>query len=268
MLVFFAYLVTGAFAGLTAGLIGVGGGVVTVPFLDLLWQSQGASDYQAFAVARGTSLAIMVFTSASAAYGHYRRGAVSFPWAMRIAAGGLIGASLGSLLGLWVSADLARGSFGILALLVCFQFLRGRKTNGATADQKSTENLWLAYLLGIIVGGFSAFFGVGGGVVAVPAMTYLLGFQIHRAVGTSSSLISVLGLVGAGWYVAIGLKDGSPLTGCLGYVDLKALALIAVASFIFARLGVILSHRLPARGIELIFAVYALGIGVKMLLFS
>ena len=263
------FVVTGMIAGLTAGLIGVGGGVVTVPFLDFLWTTQGASDHQAFAVARGTSLAIMVFTSLSAAYGHWRQRAVRLDWTMRLAVGGFFGAVVGSYLGTVADASVTRGAFGILAIAVGARFLTRRK--GAPRNDASDRHVpgfgrrGKLYPVGFLVGLFAAFFGVGGGVISVPILTRYFGFRIHQALGTSSALIVALGLVGAASFAVLGLLDGDPLPGCVGYVHLPAVVLVAAGSVVFAGLGVLLAHRLPGNAVERIFGLYALGIGFKML---
>ena len=262
------YLATGLVAGLTAGMIGVGGGVVTVPFLDFIWTARGASGDTAFAVARGTSLAIMVFSSFSAAYGHWRRGKVRLPWAWRIAAGGLVGAAAGTLTATIVSAAAARASFGLLALFVSYRFFHRKKGAANDAETDLGEPPASVYALGLLIGSFSAFFGVGGGIICVPLLVRFYRFSILEAVATSSTLIVGMGLAGGVFYAIAGTFRHADLAGCVGYVDPTATALIAVSAVLFARLGVLIVHRMDARRIELLFAFYALAIGVKMLAFS
>jgi hypothetical protein len=261
----FGYLLTGAAAGLTAGMIGVGGGVVTVPFLDVLWTRRGASDADAFAVARGTSLAIMVFTSLSAAYGHWRRGKVRLPWAWRAAAGGLAGALGGAVIGTVAPASYSRAAFGILAVWVGYRFFRGRREGDGNERATPVAPGWSLVALGLGVGAFSSFFGVGGGILCVPLLARFHRFSILEAVATSSALIVGMGLAGATFYALLGLVAGAALPGCWGYVDPAATVLVAASSVVFAWAGVALVHRIPGRAVELLFAVYALGIGVKML---
>ena len=260
------YLFTGVFAGLTAGLLGVGGGVITVPFLDVLWTARGADAHASFAVARGTSLAIMVFTSFAAAYSHWKRGAVRPRWALRMAAGGLAGALVGSVLAIQVTPTVSRKMFGVFALVVGAQFLLGRKRKAdAASPDASPVRPWTAYPLGAAVGVFSSFFGVGGGILSVPLLRWVARAGVREAVATSSTLIVGLGAAGAACFAILGIRAGSSLPHCIGYIDLPALAVIAAISMAAAPLGVALAHRLPARKVEVVFALYAFGIAVKLL---
>jgi uncharacterized membrane protein YfcA len=261
------YLVTGIAAGLTAGLLGVGGGVVTIPFLDVLWTARGADAHASFAVARGTSLAIMAFTSLSAAVSQWRRGAMRPAWAVRMAVGGLAGALAGSLLAVLASPSLSRKAFGVFALFVAVQFVRGRTRKAETGEPPAAPiGTALAYPMGAAVGVFSSFFGVGGGILAVPLLQRAARATLREAVATSSTLIVGLGAAGAASFAALGLHAGDPLPGCVGYVDPVALLVIAAISMIAAPAGVALAHRLPPRKMEIAFALYAAAIGAKLLL--
>ena len=255
------YLVLGALAGTMAGLYGVGGGLIIVPALTLAFGLQGVAPEVAMHLAVGTSLATIVITGASSAWGHYRRGSIRRDWFLAL----LPGLMLGAIAGVFVAGSLSGGRlgtlFGLFVILVALKMALGRGPRpGSVAPGRAVMGV-----AGAVIGGVSALFGIGGGTLSVPWLSRC-GATMTQAVGTSSACGLPIALFGAATFVAVGW--GNPLlpAGAAGFVMLPALLGIVLASVPFARLGVLLAHRLSPRTLRLSFAALLTAVGLKFLL--
>ncbi|MEQ6890387.1 sulfite exporter TauE/SafE family protein [Halomonas sp. CS7] len=256
-----AYLALGAAAGTLAGLYGVGGGLIIVPALIVAFELQGVAPEVAMHLAVGTSLATIVVTGASSAWGHHRRGSIRRDWFLAL----LPGLVLGAIAGVFVAGSLSGGRlgtlFGVFVILVALKMALGR---GPTAGDAQPGRITMG-LAGAVIGGISALFGIGGGTLSVPWLSRC-GATMTQAAGTSSACGLPIALFGAATFVVVGW--GNPLlpSGAVGFVMLPALFGIVLASVPFARLGVWLAHRLPARLLRLSFAALLAVVGIKFLL--
>ena len=257
----FGLALTGAFAGLTAGLLGVGGGVVTVPALSYVLTLLGYDQAVVMHVAVATSLAVIVPTGWRSALAHNARGAVDQK-VLRLWGVPIVVASLaGGLMAGWFSSDALRIIFGGTALLIALnivlpaqQALMGRLSASPLAHRISAA----------VIGYISSLMGIGGGSLSVPTLT-AFGSTMHAAVGTSSALGVMLALPGMiGFIVSGWFAPGTPPFS-LGYVNLPAFALIGVVASLLAPVGAALAHRLPGRGLKFVFAAYLIIIGARML---
>lgn len=249
-------------AGILAGLLGVGGGIVLVP---VLFWILSAVDFPAdisMHLAVATSLSTIIFTSVSSARSHHSRGNMDMSILKLWGPGILIGALAGGIAAKYVNADSLRLIFGVIAVLVALNMMRkniivlrdvlpvSKATNGA---------------ISVFAGLFSALMGIGGGTLAVPILASF-SVPIRKAVGTASAmgfLIAVpatLGFIWAGWNV-----PDRPY-GSLGYVNLIGTLIILPFTVGFAPVGASLSNRISTVWVKRCFAVF-LGItGVRMLL--
>jgi uncharacterized protein len=253
---------TGAVAGLIAGLLGIGGGVVIVPALYFVFEHLGYSSDKLMQVCVATSGGTIIFNSIRSLTMHNRRGAVDWMLLKRWGPGIAIGAIFGVL----GAASLRSASlsllFGCIGMVLGLYMLLGR-AEWRIADR--LPNAWLASLYGTVIGFFSAMMGIGGGSFGVPAMT-LHGMPLQRAVATSSglglliSLAAVSGFLVSGWNVV----NLPPFTA--GYINLPALGLIVSVSTLTVPLGVRLAHYLPAAMLKRIFAVVISVMAFKMLM--
>ncbi|MBK1667732.1 hypothetical protein CKO28_06750 [Rhodovibrio sodomensis] len=253
-------LVTGALAGVLAGLLGVGGGIVIVPvlFQGLTWLGVDADVRMHLTV--GTSLMTIVATSLASARAHHRRGALDTDLMKTLAGGVLLGAGAGVLVGTRVTGEVLTAVFAVVALLVAINMaLRPGNTTVAAELPRG----WPRWAVGGVIGGFSVIMGIGGGTLSVPLLT-AFAVPIRRAVATASAigfLIAVPGAIGfalSGW----GRPDLPPLS--LGYVNLIGFALITPLSVACAPLGARLAHSLPPTGVRLAFAGFLLATAVRM----
>lgn len=255
-----SYLATGVFAGLLAGLFGVGGGLIMVPALAILLPMQGVSASVVMQIAIGTSLAVISATSVSSALAHHRRDGVLWPVFRAMVPGLAIGALLGAAAAHVLSGEALRRIVGTGALLVALKMALELKPSGA-AQLPGRLGMGIA---GTVIGSLSALIGIGGGSLTVPYLSYCR-VEMRQAVGTSAACglpiawAGALGFVINGWTV-----DGLPAWS-LGYVSLPGFLAIAVASVSCAPLGARLAHRLPPQMLKKAFALLLAVIGLKML---
>lgn len=255
-------LVTGAAGGVIAGMLGVGGGIVIVPVLDLVLSSLGINSDIRMHVTVATSLATIIPTAISSSRAHEAKGAVDHDQLKRWGIAIFLGAIAGVILASRASGDTLSAVFGIVALLVAIKMLlplEGKHIAEAVPGGAGGQ------LIPFAIGGISSMMGIGGGTLSVPVMT-LFNFPIHRAVGTAAlfglliSAPATIVFIATGWNVE-GLPPGS-----LGYVNLIGLAIIAPVSYLTAPLGARIAHALSKRQLSLMFGLFLTVVAVRMLL--
>ena len=256
-----AYLSTGAIAGLMAGLLGIGGGLVIVPALALLFASQGFAGDTLMHFAVGTSLATIVPTSISSLLAHHRRGSVVWPAVRGMAPGILLGALGGAWLARQVSSPGLAVFFGVFEILVAIQLLAGRQP----AAHRALPGVAGLGMAGLVIGVISALLGIGGGTLTVPFLLWNR-VDIRPAVGTAATCGLPIALAGATGFVLAGAAAGSQPGWSSGFVYWPAVAGIVLASVPLAPLGARLAHRLPRRELQRIFALFLVIVGTNMVL--
>jgi uncharacterized protein len=256
------FLLLGSLAGFLAGLLGIGGGIILIPLFLWSFQSIGLAPEIIVHLAFGTSLAIIIPTAISSTLGHRRRGNVAWQAIGWMAAGGVLGVGLGSTLAANLSGPLLRGLFGLMQIGVGLKMFYHPRLPPEENDHPALSRL---LLVGFAVGSFSAFFGVGGGIIAVPMMVILLRFPIHLAVGSSSGLMVVSSLLGTASYIFHGWHIALLPPHSWGYVNWLVAVIIAPLTIVFARYGVRAAGRLPQNKLMKIFAVFVMLIGLEML---
>ncbi|MBM4199325.1 MAG: sulfite exporter TauE/SafE family protein [Gammaproteobacteria bacterium] len=253
-------MATGLCAGLLAGLLGVGGGIVMVPVLDLALPYAGFPREWCMHVAVATSLAAIVPTSISSARAHHRRGGIDWDIARAWAPGIILGGLAGSLLASRASDDVLTGVFGAVAALISLKmFLPLDHLRLAERVPKGLAGK----LIATVIGGVSSMMGIGGGTLSVPAMT-LTGGAIHQAVGTAAFFGLLLSVPGTLGYLLA--SPGVALPGAtVGLVSLLALALVAPLSMLTAPAGARLAHSLDKRTLSKIFGGFLSLVALRML---
>lgn len=255
------YLLLGGVAGTLAGLFGIGGGLIIVPALVMAFGLQGVIPEVSMHLAVGTSLATIVVTGASSAWGHHRRGSIHRDWFLAL----LPGLMLGAIAGVFVAGRLSGGLLGLLfggfVLLVAARMALGRGPRPGDLQ----PGRGIMGLAGAVIGGVSALFGIGGGTLSVPWLTRC-GASMTQAVGTSSACGLPIALFGALTFIGVGWGEPRLPPGALGYVMWPAFLGIVLASVPCARLGVRLAHWLPARVLRLAFAALLAGVGLTFLI--
>ncbi len=255
-----AYLAFGAVAGIIAGLLGVGGGIVVVPALVWFFTAQGFSPELIMQMALGTSLAAIAFTSVSSFRAHHRRGAVLWPIVRQITPGILVGTFAGTCVAARLSSGFLKGFFVCFLYYVSVQMLLNIKPK-PTRQIPGRAGI---FGVGLVIGVVSSLVGIGGGTMSVPFLVWC-NVPIHIAVGTSAAIgfpIAVAGTIG---YIINGLGAANLPPLSLGYISIPALVGVAAVSILTAPYGARLAHRLPVTTLKRFFAVFLLAMATRML---
>ncbi|HMK36025.1 MAG TPA: sulfite exporter TauE/SafE family protein [Desulfomonilaceae bacterium] len=254
------YAAVGAVAGILAGLLGVGGGLVIVPMLVYCFAAQGVSYDQIMHLALGTSLSSIMFTSMSSFMAHHRRGAVRWDIVRGVALGIVMGTFLGSCIAAQLSTAFLSIFFVVFLYYCAVQMILDRKPN----PSRQLPGKFGMFGVGNLIGAVSSFVGIGGGTLSVPFMVWC-NIPVHHAIGTSAAIgfpIAVAGTVG---YVYSGLHAPNLPDYSLGYMYVPGLLGIVCSSVLTAPLGVWIAHRLPVRKLKQVFAVLLGIMGTRML---
>jgi uncharacterized membrane protein YfcA len=254
----------GSFAGFLAGLLGIGGGVILVPLFLWAFAHAGFSDTVLVHLAIGTSLTIIFPTTVSSTLGHFRNGHVNPNQVLYMSIGAVIGALCGATLASFVDGELLKAMFGVMQIGVAVRLLL--PSDKLHLEPERTIPPLHLILVGLAAGTFSAFFGVGGGVIAVPMMLFLLRLPIHLAVGNSSAMIAVSSIVGALSYVVHGWTLPDLPVWSFGYVNLLVVVIVAPFTIIAARFGARLAGRFDRDKLIRIFALLLIVVGLRLLL--
>ncbi len=255
-----ALVAAGLFAGLTAGLFGIGGGAVIVPVLFFLFRALGYED-TAMHVAVATSLATIIATSIRSVLAHNSRGAVDWsivrgwaPWIM-------LGAAAGMALSGYISGEGLTLFFGVMGFLLSAQLWFGHPDWRLAPDMPTGP---ARAGLGAGVGALSALMGIGGGTFGVSLMT-VCGRPIHQAVATAAGFGVAIGLPGAIAAIIVGWqREGLPPLSA-GHVNLPAFLLIAVFTVAMAPVGARLAHKLNPQRLRKLFALLLLVVAIRMI---
>jgi len=240
----------GACAGFLAGLIGIGGGMIMVPFITFVLTAKGFPAEYILKMAVATSLATICFTSLSSVRAHHQRGAVLWP-VVKLFAPGIL---LGSLIGAQIAVALPTKALSILfAIFVIFSATQMFLDRKPKPTRVLPAGLGM-FGMGNVVGLLSSLVGAGGAFVSVPFMTWC-NVKIHQAVGTSSALGFPIAFAGTLGYIWAGQNMPDMPPGAFGYLYVPGLVVISLASICTAPLGARTAHRMDIRPLKKAFAV-------------
>jgi uncharacterized protein len=240
----------GICTGFLAGLLGIGGGMIMVPFLTILLSNKGVSADLAVKMAIATSMATIIFTSISSVRAHHKRGAVRWDLVKGLAPGIVLGSAIASV-----------GVFAMLkgaSLAIFFGLFVGFSATQMFLDKKPAPSRQMPgfggqLAAGGVIGFLSGLVGAGGGFISVPFMAWC-NIAIHNAVATSAALGFPIAVANVAGYVVSGLNVENLPTGSFGYIWVPALVVIAACSFFMAPLGAKAAHSLPVKKLKRIFA--------------
>ena len=254
--------ITGAGIGFASGLLGIGGGFIMVPIQYWLFTSIGVDPTIAIRISLGTSLAVILPTSISSAYGHYRRNAVLIKPTIFLAATGIIGGIFGGTIAAHVPGSVLKILFGITALVVAVRMLFYKSPE---VKKEPVDNMVYYIAAGFVIGIMSGLLGVGGGFIIVPFMVMAMGYDIHKAIGTSTAVIIFTSIGGIVSYIFNGLSVPGLPPYSLGYVNILQFVVLAGLSIPMAQLGVKAAHKLPADKLNYIFIALLVYVGLNMI---
>jgi len=258
-MIWIEYAMTGLFAGFLAGYLGIGGGLVLVPVLSFIFSRDPATADMAIQMAVATSLATMLFTSMSSLLAHHRRRAILWSLVRQMLPGLLAGALLGSVIADRIGNTALGNVFGIFALIVGLQMLRGSGQPG----NRSLPGRFSVAGTGLGIGTLSSLLGIGGGSMTVPWLLWH-GRKVQNSIATAAACGYPIAVAGTLGFVLLG--DNQSSAPALGYVHLQALAGVALFSVFGAPLGVAAVHRSSPLLAKRFFAVFLLIVATKMLL--
>lgn len=254
------YLAIGAFVGMFAGMLGIGGGLLIIPPLALALEAQGLPREHILHLAVGTAMATIAFTSLSSMRAHAVRNAVRWDIARRMTPGIIVGALAGAALARLFSTRGLAVYFTVFVFLMAANMALDLRPKAA----REPPGPWAMSIAGFVISGLSSLIAMGGAMMTVPFMLYC-NVPMIQAIGTAAAIgfpIAIggtLGYIGTGW-TASGLPAAT-----VGYIYLPALAGITLASVMTAPVGARMAHRLPARHLRLIFALMLFILAGRML---
>jgi uncharacterized protein len=254
-------LLLGAVAGFLAGLLGIGGGMMMVPFVTWMLSSRGVDPGLAVKMAIATSMATIVFTSLSSLRAHHGRGAVLWPIVRTMSPGIVVGGLLAGAgaFALLKGAWLAIGFAAFVGYSATRMLMRRHVVPTGTLPSPLAQSA-----VGMGIGFLSALVGAGGAFLSVPFMTRCR-IPIHNAVATSAAMGLPIALASTAGYVVGSWRLHTPVAGSIGYVVLPMLAMIALASIATAPLGARVAHATDTRRLSGAFATLLYGLAVYMI---
>jgi uncharacterized membrane protein YfcA len=256
-----AYIALGLFTGFFAGMLGIGGGLVMVPTLTMMFAAQaGFPPGEVLHLALGTSMAAILFTSLASLLTHHRHGAVLWPVVVQITPGILLGTLLGTLFAANVPAKPLAVFFTAFVCLVAVQMILNLKPK-ASRELPGAAGV---VAVGTGIGAVSALVAIGGGSLTVPFLTWC-NVRVQQAIGTSAAIGFPIAVGGSLGYVFNGWGHPGLPQWSLGYVFLPAFIWLVPSSMLTAPLGARLAHRLPVATLKRLFAGVLIVLAAKML---
>jgi uncharacterized membrane protein YfcA len=258
--VWFWYLLLGATAGLLAGLLGIGGGLIQVPVLVFLFGLQHFAPEHVLHLALGTAMASILFTSVSSLRAHHGHGAVNWGIVRRMAPGIAFGVAIAAMISGRLSTRYLAMFFTAFVYYAATQLILNLRPKAS----RTLPGAGGMFTAGALIGGISSMVAAGGALLSVPWMSWC-NVRLHEAIGTAAAIgfpIAVAGTIG---YIANGWGESPLPDWSLGYVYLPALFWLVVASMIMAPLGAKLAHRTSTAKLRTLFAILLYVLATRML---
>jgi uncharacterized protein len=253
------FIAIGLLSGLLAGLLGIGGGMVTVPALYYIFLYSEMMPDRIMQIAVGTSLAVAVITSFLSTYMQMKRKAIHNSALKYMIPTLILGCIIGSLIGHFMHSKELRFAFAIMALCMGTYFFFPKLPNLHIAKAPNRSLSLISLFIGIL----SSMLGIGGGSMTFPV---LMGYKLHakNASATSSASTFITTCMGSIVYLVIAWHSPE-LPETFGYIELPAFIAISIGSIISTPFGVKLSHVLPVSVIKRTFGVSLGLVGLSML---
>ena len=256
-------LLTGIGVGFAEGLLGVGGCFIMVPVTFFLFTEMGYSPDVALMLAFGSNLLVVFPTAISGAWAHTKKGAVCWKAGIVLGICGAVGALIGSTISSQLLNEaILKPVFGVVIGLGAVSMLI-RKPQEIEEDPKDKPLLLAA--CGLPIGIICGMIGIGGGIITVPVLAMGFKYKMHRAVGTSLSMMIFTSFGGSIGYMINGFSVPDLPPFSIGYVNLIAWACLAISSIPVAIIGARIAHRLPAKQLRYIFIAVMFYVALKVI---
>ncbi|MBS0604197.1 MAG: sulfite exporter TauE/SafE family protein [Verrucomicrobia bacterium] len=260
-IIYIAYVIIGAIAGILGGMLGIGGGVVTVPCLLVLFTYLDFPQPYVMHMAVATSLAAMIFNTGAATWAHNKKQGIVWDVFMKLVPGLVVGSIVGAFFAAWLSGVVLEIFFGIFLLLLALNFYRQKAIH--VGSHKLPNPLVLNGLSGSI-GALSNLLGIGGGSMTVPMLSFFK-MRDKNAIGTSAATTLVTTICGTVSYLFLGRGVvHSPET--FGLINLPAFFIVGIAAFFLAPYGAKLTHQIDPNLVRRIFAVVLAVTGLSLII--
>ena len=263
-------LLYGGVVGVVSGLVGVGGGIVMVPLLYVLfahpeWSGISIPPVYHAVVAHATSLFVIVPTAVAGILAYHRSKLVAWRVALPMAGAAVLAAMGGVQVAVRLQPELLKAGFGAFLFVSGLNLLIASRWEGRGGDG-GNKGLAFAVAGGILIGFITALLGVGGGIVAIPLLIYLVRLDVKKVAATSLGIVVFSALTAALTYALNGWGHPELPPGSAGYIFLPAGLALLPGAVLTARFGVKLNQRLNPRSLKVLFGFVFLLIGLRLLL--
>jgi uncharacterized protein len=256
---FIIYLITGACSGFIAGLFGIGGGLILVPILALIFSHLNYDPNIIMHMAIGTSLSAMIITSIGSVMAHKKNGNILWPVFRHLAMGMIIGALIGASITNHIPGHYLKLIIGCFSLWIAYSMFRDLKNKSAPSS--ALPSVPMQSLTGGAIGIASAIFGIGGGSFTVPYLSHH-SVPMKKSVGTSAACGLVIAIVATTGFMWFGTEKMVHVPQAIGYINIQAFLGIGIMSFITAKYGAKAANNFPAKKLKASFAVLMIVIAV------
>lgn len=263
-------IAVGLGVGLLSGLVGIGGGVLIVPFLYFFYDQPeifgvAVSPESRVVVAHGTSLFVIMPTAVRGAFAYHRSNLVQWRAVWPIAAASVVAAFIGAALAAILPPEALKTGFGALLLLSGIRLVwRSTPIELSAPPAEPRLSILRTTLTGALIGIFSALLGVGGGTVGIPLLIYLLKIDVRQVAATSIGIVGLTAAAGTVGYMLSGFGEPGLPPWSVGYVDFSAGTVMLLAAMVSVRWGAILNQRMQPRTLEILFGVLFMVVGLRL----
>ena len=246
--------------GFLAGLFGIGGGIITVPFLFFIFDSLNVNQDYLMHLAVGTSFSIIVPTAIMSVFTHYKHGAVDFSILRSYGLFVVIGVIVGTV----ISANLHTKSlvlfFSIVLYFLAFNIFFIKEKN----EIKKRFSLFSKIILGFISGFVSSLMGIGGAIINVPVLKHS-GFSIKQAIGSAAAIGFLIALFGALGFFISGTYLNVNLPLSVGFINIPAFLIIVPITTFMAKIGANTMHKIDKSKVSKLFGIFLLIVATKFM---
>lgn len=263
ILIIMAYIAIGLLSGILSGLLGLGGGIVIVPALVFIFSWQDFPKELYIHMATGTSLAVVMFTTAMAAWSQHKRNSVAWDLIPYLVPGMVLGAILGVISGKYMSAHALRYTFALFCFVLALKLIFAQ--GESVKVKRVSYSKQILILIGLLAGALSGMLGIGGGSILIPILMWL-GLSMTSVSGTAVACAFPTAVTGTIISILVSLHSTALPPYSTGYIYWPAVFILAIISMLAAPVGVALAHRLPEKIVKRIFGVVLVFIAWKMAL--
>jgi len=263
-------ILAGSVAGFLSGFMGIGGGIIIIPSLFFLY-SKYLPQYNKYLsqIIFGTSNAFVFINSIKNFHNYYKKKLIDIKKSIKIAICCFFGGYLGAFSGSYLPSKLLKTFFGFFLIIMATKMLISSKNNLETETKNLPELKFSTIIFsGLSIGFIAGFFGVGGGVIAVPILSTMFHFPILYAQGFSVSLIPFNSAGGVIGYLTGGINKIGINFPIIGFIDISTLLCCVIPAFFFNKLGLTYASKFKQQTLKKIFAIVLFFLAIKFLFFK